>query len=54
MTPGAQVWGPLKKVLRLHVNMSKQYLITPDEIKVESTRLNKLVRSKRSEYAKEL
>jgi len=37
MTPGAQVWDPLKKVIQLHVNISKQYLVTPDKIKAEST-----------------
>jgi len=37
MTPGAQMWGRLERAFRLHVDMSKQYLITLDKIKVEST-----------------
>ena len=37
MTTSAQLWGPLKKVFRPHVNMfnSKQYLVAPDKINVE-------------------
>ena len=35
MTPSAQMWGPLEKAFRLQVDMSIQYLITPDKINTQ-------------------
>ena len=35
MTPGAQMWGALEKAFRLHVDMSKQYLIKQAKIKLK-------------------